>query len=104
LVQIRKGFFLITKEEAFILFSRWRDDATPIRVVAKLTSLSFDFEAVIIEFDWRRFALRLSGEHNFFELEFGECTFNFGRGTDSIETALDCLRSDGEIFFIGSFG
>jgi hypothetical protein len=93
-----KGGRLVTKEEALLVFAKWRDDATPLRVVAKLASLHLDSEAVIIGCDWERFTLRLSGEDNFFELDFTECTFNFGLFPKSQGTALVCLRVDGEIF------
>ena len=82
-------------------FTKWRDEQTPLRVVAKLVSLHLDSEAVIFGYDWSRFSLRLPGKNNFFELHFGEeCLFNFDIHPDSQKAALVCLRSDGEIFFI----
>lgn len=93
---------MTTKEEALLVFFKWRDNATPLRIVAKLAPLHFESEALIISCDWNRFAIRLPGENNFLELNFGECSFNFGIFPDSDAAALVCLRPDGEIFFIGN--
>lgn len=95
---------MITKGEALSLLNKWRDDSTSVRVVADLASLHLDSEAVIMGCDWNRFALRLLGEDNFFELDFGECEFNFGLYPRSKGAALVCLRPDGELFFVGDMG
>jgi len=93
---------LITKEEAFLAcFTKWRDEETPLRVIARLGSLHFDSSAVIFGYDWYRFSLRLPGENNVLDLHFGEdCLFNFDIHQDSQKAALVCLRPDGEIFFV----
>lgn len=95
---------MIKKEEALSLLNKWRDDATSIRVVADLASLHLDSDAVIMGCDWNRFALRLPGKENFFDLDFGDCEFNFGLHPKSKAAALVGLRSDGELFFVGDMG
>jgi len=92
---------MVTKEDALLMFAKWRDEETCLRVVAKLSPLHLDSTAVVNGFDWNRFSLRLPGNDNFFELDFGNSSFNFGEHPEAPEgSVLVCLRPDGEVFFM----
>lgn len=96
---------MISKEDALLIFNKWREEGTTLRVIAQLRALHLDSEAVLIGVSWDRFALRLPGEKNFVELDFADSAFNWGanpRAAD--ESALVCLRSDGEIIFLDAEG
>jgi hypothetical protein len=91
---------LIEPKEAILVLCKWQEEQTPLRVVVESAALHVNSEAVIIGATTRRFALRLAGEGNFFELDFGFCRFDFGHDPAVPDrTTVVCVNPDRRISF-----
>jgi len=67
-----------SQPEAFLLFCRWRDERTRLRLEAKLGVMSFDFEAVLDRVEEPLIGLRLA-DCGFIEFIFDDTwIFYFG--------------------------
>ncbi len=94
---------LIDPDEALLVLRKWREEETPLRVVAGLATLHLNTDATIADATILRFGLKLSGANNFFELDFDSSVFEFGHDPEAPDrTALVCVRPDGRITFFDS--
>jgi hypothetical protein len=79
-----------SQPEAFLLFSRWRDERTRLRVAAKIGVISFDLETVLGRVDEPLLGLGLAG-CGFIEFMFDNTwKFYFG-APDTLGAPLETL-------------
>jgi hypothetical protein len=79
---------ITSSEDARLLFSKWRDSSSGIRI--KLLSSSLIFDAVGTVTDFAQGSLQLSGEAWQFTIPLGEVSFKF---SDPREIPLASLRN-----------
>jgi hypothetical protein len=80
---------MIDPEEAVLLFAKWRDESTPLRLVANLACGTFAFDCELINADSASAAFRLHGKGNSCEFSLEGFSFEYAEPRTLEESLFD---------------
>lgn len=77
----RKDHTLIRRKEVLLILRKWKEESTPLRVIAELRGVYLALDCCIIGVSYKSVGLRLPGGRDFCEFSWRGLRFDYGEET-----------------------